>query len=170
MYHAALQVCELYENALSSVRGCYFESDVYNVDPKAAAEFDKTFPPKEKVGGTPSQKRFDALVVQKREAPPTAAQFTQGQTFCFEAEIKSVPDMDGAYVAVPLDIKAISGKGRLKVHATFDGEPYDGSIVNMGVKNADGSICYIIGIRKDIRAKIGKQAGDMIKVTIKERT
>jgi hypothetical protein len=37
----------------------------------------------------------------------------------------------------------------------------------MGVKNKDGSICYIIGIRKDIRQKINKQAGDKIKVTIK---
>ena len=61
------------------------------------------------------------------------------------------------------------GKGRVKVHATFDGEPYDGSVVNMGIKNSDGSICYIIGIRKDIRGKIGKQVGDMVKVTIKER-
>ena len=32
----------------------------------------------------------------------------------------------------------------------------------MGVKNADGSICYIIGVRKDIRGKIGKQVGDRI--------
>jgi hypothetical protein len=39
----------------------------------------------------------------------------------------------------------------------------------MGVKNPDGSICYIIGIRKDIRVKINKQSGDIIKVTIKER-
>ena len=88
----------------------------------------------------------------------------------FEALIqKAHEDTDTAYVAVPLDIKKEFGKGRLKVHATFDGVPYDGSIVNMGVKNADGSICYIIGIRKDIRAKIGKQAGDLIKVTFAER-
>ena len=60
------------------------------------------------------------------------------------------------------------GKGRVKVHATFDGEPYDGSIVNMGVKNADGSVCYIIGIRKDIRAKIGKQMGKPVAVTVNE--
>ena len=33
----------------------------------------------------------------------------------------------------------------------FDGIPYDGSIVNMGVKNPDGSVCYIIGILKSIR-------------------
>jgi len=87
----------------------------------------------------------------------------------FEAVIQKAPDQDAAYIAVPFDIKVIYGKGRLKVHATFGGEPYNGSIVNMGVKNADGSICYIIGVRKDIRTKIGKQAGDIIKVTIMER-
>ena len=76
----------------------------------------------------------------------------------------------GAYVSFPYDIKKEFNKGRVKVHATFNGEPYEGSIVNMGVKNADGSVCYIIGILKDIRLKIGKQAGDMVKVTIRERT
>ena len=86
--------------------------------------------------------------------------------FNFEAVIQKTPDQDAAYIAVPLDIKAVFGKGRMKVHATFDGEPYDGSIVNMGVKNPDGSVCYILGIRKDIRAKIGKQAGDVVNVAI----
>ena len=84
----------------------------------------------------------------------------------FKAIIQKTPDQDAAYVAVPFDIKAMFGKGRVKVHASFDGEPYDGSIVNMGVKNADGSVCYIIGVRKDIRAKIGKQAGDEVWVTL----
>lgn len=86
----------------------------------------------------------------------------------FEAIIHKVPDIDGAYVEFPYDVKAEFGKGRVKVHATFDGEPYNGSIVNMGVKNADGSVCYIIGLRKDIRTKIGKQPGENIKVTITE--
>jgi hypothetical protein len=89
------------------------------------------------------------------------------KTYEFEAVIQKTPDQDGAYVAFPYDIKAAFGKGRIKVHATFDGEPYDGSIVNMGVKNPDGSVCYIIGVRKDIRAKIGKRPGDSIHVTVK---
>jgi len=91
------------------------------------------------------------------------------KTYEFEAEIKKVPDIDGAYVEFPYDVKAEFGKGRVKVHATFDGEPYDGSIVNMGVKNTAGLVCYIIGLRKDIRAKIGKQPGDSVNVTIIER-
>jgi len=75
----------------------------------------------------------------------------------------------GAYVTFPHDVRAEFGKGRVKVHATFDGEPYDGSIVNMGVKNADDSVCYILGILKDIRTKIGKQPGDAVRVTLRER-
>jgi hypothetical protein len=75
----------------------------------------------------------------------------------------------GAYVIFPHDIRSEFGRGRVKIHATFDGEPYSGSIVNMGVKNDRGSICYIIGILKDIREKIGKQPGDSVHVTVKER-
>ena len=86
----------------------------------------------------------------------------------YDAVIKPV-EKGGAYVIFPHDIRQEFGKGRVKVHATFDGEPYDGSIVNMGMKNPDGSICYIIGILKDIRSKIGKQSGDTVRVTIIER-
>ena len=44
----------------------------------------------------------------------------------FEAEIKKVPDIDGAYIAFPYDLKKEFGKGRVKVHVEFDGEPYGG--------------------------------------------
>ena len=91
------------------------------------------------------------------------------KTYEFEAVIQKTHDMDAAYVAVPFDIREEFGKGRVKVHATIDKESYDGSIVNMGVKNPDGSVCYIIGVRKDIRARIGKQAGDVVRVTVVER-
>jgi hypothetical protein len=45
----------------------------------------------------------------------------------FEAEIKKVPDIDGAYVEIPFDVKAEFGKGRVSVDATFDGVRYEGS-------------------------------------------
>jgi hypothetical protein len=93
----------------------------------------------------------------------------ENKIYEFTAEIKRVPDIDGAYIEFPFDLKKEFGKGRIKVHAEFDGESYDGSIVNMGLKNDDGSICYIIGIRKDIRAKIHKNHGDKINVKIWER-
>ena len=72
----------------------------------------------------------------------------------------------GAYVAFPWNIREEFGKGRVKVHALFDGIPYDGSIVNMGVKNPDGSVCYIIGVLKTIRNKLNKHDGDTIHVVI----
>ena len=86
--------------------------------------------------------------------------------FSYEGKIEPVPGKGGAYVAFPYDIRELFGKGRLKVHATFDGVPYDGSVVNMGVKHPDGSICYIIGIRKDIRKAIGKEPGDTVHMEI----
>ena len=39
---------------------------------------------------------------------------------------------------------------------------------DMGLKNTDGSVCYIIGIRKDIRSKLAKQPGDIVWVTVSE--
>lgn len=86
----------------------------------------------------------------------------------YESEIYAA-DRGGAYVLFPYDIRKEFGRGRVKVHATFNGEPYDGSIVNMGVKNKDGSVCYIIGILKAIREKLGKDIGDTVHVTVKER-
>lgn len=85
------------------------------------------------------------------------------KTYEFKAIIQKVPDIDGAYVEVPFDVKEEFGKGRVLVHATFDGVPYDGQVVRMGTP------CHIIGLRKDIRAKIGKQPGDTVDVTIRER-
>ena len=85
----------------------------------------------------------------------------------FTARIERSGDMDAAYVVVPVDIRAVYGMGRLKVEATFDGEPYSGSVVNMGVKDADGRICYIIGITKAIRHKIGKSFGDTVEVSLR---
>ncbi|MGR4071495.1 DUF1905 domain-containing protein [Streptococcus suis] len=87
----------------------------------------------------------------------------------FQAVIHPVPDKGGAYIIFPYDIRKEFGKGRVKVHATFDGYPYDGSIVNMGMKDEEGNICYILGIQKAIRATIGKQPGDTVFVTIRER-
>ncbi len=84
----------------------------------------------------------------------------------FVAVIEAEPDSGGAYVRIPFDLRALYGKGRLRVSATVDGAPYSGSIVNMGVKNPDGSVCYILGVTKAVRQSIGKQPGDQVLVTI----
>lgn len=82
----------------------------------------------------------------------------------FTAIIRKVPDIDGAYIEFPYDVREEFGRGRVKIHAEFDGEPYDGSLVRMGTP------VHIVGIRKDIREKIQKQPGDTVTVRIWERS
>lgn len=53
--------------------------------------------------------------------------------------ICKVTDVDGAYVEFPLDVRREFGRG------------------------------HIIGLRKDLRAKIGKQPGDRVRVVLRER-
>ena len=84
----------------------------------------------------------------------------------FDAILHEIPENGGAYVIFPWDIRKEFGKGRVKVHATFDGVPYDGSVVNMGAKDENGEICYVIGVLKAIRKKLGKKDGDKIHVVI----
>ena len=65
----------------------------------------------------------------------------------FDAVIRKVPDIDGAYVEFPHDVQALFGRGRVNV----------------------GTPGHILGMRKDIRAQIGKQPGDTVHVTVRER-
>lgn len=57
--------------------------------------------------------------------------------YSFDAVIRKVPGQDGSYGEVPFDLKKEFGKGRMKVYATFDGVPYEESIVNMGLTHAE---------------------------------
>ena len=112
-------------------------------------------------GGRPSFEArfsFETVAVTWEKSQRTAR-----PVYEFDAVIIRNPDMDAAYVEIPFDVKACFGKGRVPVRATFDGAPYDGQLVRMGTP------CHIIGIRKDIRARIGKQPGDSVHVTIQER-
>lgn len=83
--------------------------------------------------------------------------------YIFRAVIQKVEGLDGAYVAFPYDVRAVFGKGRVKVHATFDGVPYDGSLVRMKTPG------HILGLRQDIRRRLGKGPGDEVLVTVRER-
>ena len=87
----------------------------------------------------------------------------------YDAILHENPDNGGAYVTFPWAPKKEFGKSRIKVHAEFDGVPYDGSIVNMGLKNPDGSVCYVIGVLKAIRTVLQIREGDMIHVLIVDR-
>ena len=87
----------------------------------------------------------------------------------YDGIICELPDNGGAYVLFPWDIREEFGKGRIKVHAEFDGIPYDGSIVNMGVKDENGNVCYLLGLLKAIRQQLGKGDGDSVHIVIQER-
>lgn len=84
------------------------------------------------------------------------------RTYKFEAEIKKHDGKDATYIEIPFDVEKEFGAKRVKVKAKFDSEEYRGSIVRMGMP------CYIIGITKDIRNKIGKCYGDIISVEVEK--
>ena len=92
-----------------------------------------------------------------------------GNKFEYDEILHETPDNGGAYVIFPWDIREVFGKGRIKVHAEFDGIPYDGSIVNMGIKDSQGNVCYVIGVLKSVREKLKKGDGDSIHIVIEER-
>ena len=89
--------------------------------------------------------------------------------YSFTAKLEKNPDMDAAYVVFPYDLRREFGCGRLAVDALFDGVSYSGSVVNMGVRNGDGDILYVIGVTKEIRSRIGKTFGDELEVVIRPR-
>jgi hypothetical protein len=66
----------------------------------------------------------------------------------------------GAYVEIPFDVEAAFGSKRPKVRAVLGGVPYRGSLVRMGTP------CHILGVRKEIRARAGKDVGDTIEVSL----
>ena len=77
----------------------------------------------------------------------------------FEGTIESARG-GGAFIAVPpAAVKALGGGGRIPVDATFDGVAYRGSVTSMGAGPC-------IGILKAIRAQIGKDVGDKVRVTL----
>lgn len=84
----------------------------------------------------------------------------------FTALIEKPDDgMDTAYISIPFNVEKVYGtKGQVKVKAWFDDHPYRGVLANMGTG------CHIIGLRKDIRAAIGKKAGDEVKVILERDT
>lgn len=78
----------------------------------------------------------------------------------FTAKIR-VLDNGGAHVEFPGDVEKLFGvKGRVPVRVTFDGQPYRGSMVRMGLPK------HILLILKEIREKLGKAEGDSIRVTV----
>lgn len=81
----------------------------------------------------------------------------------FDAELMKHPSQDATFIEFPYDVENEFGaKGQVKVQATFDGHDYRGSLAKMGHQ------CHILGVTKQIRTAIGKQAGDIVHVVLKK--
>lgn len=71
----------------------------------------------------------------------------------------------GALVRVPIDVRQEFGTGgQVKVRATVDGHPYRGSLAPMGGGE------HALGVTKDVRAAIGKDVGDDVRVAFRRDT
>ena len=83
-----------------------------------------------------------------------------GEVRAFEATIEAGA-RGGACVEIPFSVKEVWGTGaQVKVRATFDGFDYRGSLAPMGQGR------HMLGVRKDVRAAIGKDVGDLVTVTL----
>lgn len=60
--------------SLSGMKGRYLENAIYDADEKRAAEFDRHFPARETVTGTPSQQRFQKVVAMRKRADAVSSE------------------------------------------------------------------------------------------------
>ena len=83
-------------------------------------------------------------------------------TYKFEAIIQQVENKDATFIEIPFDVEKEFGAKRVKVKTKFDNVDYRGSIVRMGMP------CFMIGLTKEIRKKIGKGIVDTVSVEIEK--
>ena len=81
----------------------------------------------------------------------------------FSAVIKSAGG-GGAFVEVPFDVEKAFGSKRPKIKAWIEGEPYHGSLVRMRGPH------HMLIVLKGIRARIGRDVGDSVRVRLEEDT
>lgn len=66
MYADFLLAFELYEGGLSEAGGRYIENAIYETDEKEVKAFDRDFPKKEIIPGTPGQKKLEIMAKRVR--------------------------------------------------------------------------------------------------------